>query len=163
MARLFLDCDGVVADWRAGVESLLGEKIKDGVMIPDRQWRKIRDCQRFFRTLPVLEGGYELVDYSRRLLEDGLITDLAFLTAIPGGNDMPWAFSDKVDWVREHFPEIPVFFGPYSKDKFHHCQPGDILIDDRKDNCASWNTVGGLAHRYRCWEDCRDWFKEIGL
>jgi hypothetical protein len=36
-------------------------------------------------------------------------------------------------------------FGPYSKDKHMHCQPGDILIDDRLSNVEEWRTAGGIA------------------
>jgi 5'(3')-deoxyribonucleotidase len=66
-----------------------------------------------------------------------------FLTAVPKGNDVPWAFYDKVVWVQNYFPDIPVMFGPFSKDKWQHCKPGDILIDDRKSNIAEWQAAGG--------------------
>ena len=36
-------------------------------------------------------------------------------------------------------------FGPYSKDKHQHCEPGDILIDDRSSNIEEWRAVGGIA------------------
>jgi hypothetical protein len=36
-------------------------------------------------------------------------------------------------------------FGPYSKDKQYHAQPGDILVDDRTSNCTEWNAVHGIA------------------
>ena len=36
-------------------------------------------------------------------------------------------------------------FGPFSKDKHVHCQPGDILIDDRASNIEEWSAAGGVA------------------
>jgi 5'(3')-deoxyribonucleotidase len=71
--------------------------------------------------------------------------DLKFLTAVPKGNDVPWAFNDKVQWAQSYFPSIPVFFGPFSKDKHVHCRPGDILIDDRLSNIEEWRAASGIA------------------
>jgi hypothetical protein len=68
-----------------------------------------------------------------------------FLTAVPHYNDVHWAFWDKMLWAQERYPDIPVHFGPYSQDKQKHCQPGDILVDDRPDNCENWIRVGGVA------------------
>ena len=36
-------------------------------------------------------------------------------------------------------------FGPYSKDKWQHCNAGDILIDDRQSNIDEWRAAGGIA------------------
>jgi hypothetical protein len=58
-----------------------------------------------------------------------------------------WAFWDKILWAQERYPDIPVHFGPYSEDKQKHCVPGDILVDDRPDNCQSWRDAGGIAVR----------------
>jgi hypothetical protein len=67
------------------------------------------------------------------------------LTAIPHKNDMHDTFHDKVDWMAERWPEVRVHFGPYSQDKQHHCEPGDILVDDRTSNCQEWAARGGIA------------------
>lgn len=67
------------------------------------------------------------------------------LTAIPHNNDMPDVYHDKIDWMRERWPEIRVHFGPYSHDKQVHCQPGDILVDDRPSNIAEWQAQGGIG------------------
>ncbi len=67
------------------------------------------------------------------------------MTAVPKGNDIQYAFFDKVEWAQKYFPGVPVFFGPYSKDKYQHCKVGDILIDDRISNIEEWRAAGGLA------------------
>ena len=59
---------------------------------------------------------------------------------------MPWAFYDKVIWAVKYFPDIPVMFGPHSTDKYKHCQKGDILVDDRLDNCQAWTQAGGISY-----------------
>ena len=72
--------------------------------------------------------------------------DVRFLTAIPRQNDVPWAFHDKTVWIRARWPEVPVFFGPYSNDKHQHCKSADdVLIDDRPSNVDEWLAAGGKA------------------
>jgi hypothetical protein len=73
---------------------------------------------------------------------------------------MPFAAWDKVLWAIERFERIPVLFGPFSHDKWRHCTPGDILIDDRTSNCSEWRSAGGLSHIYRTWEGCRPWLEQ---
>ncbi len=145
MTALYLDMDGVVADWAQGASDFLGYTLPDpNARYPDQDWQRLKDHGRLFKTLPRVPKADQLVNLAREF-RDQLGYDLAFLTAIPHGNDMPWTFTDKVLWAQEQFPDIPVFFGPYSRDKAQHCRPGDILVDDRRDNCKSWRAQGGIA------------------
>jgi hypothetical protein len=161
MANLYLDMDDVVADWMEVAFGITGIRWAYGERIPDDKWRKLSEDARFYRDLPLKPGANELVDYCRNLLATGKIDNLNFLTALPHDSTMPFASYDKVHWGDKNFPGIPVFIGPYSHDKWRHCKPGDILIDDRHSNCAEWRTAGGLAHEYRTWEECQVWFDSI--
>ena len=161
---IYLDMDDVVADWQQAAEDYLGLTwAKDTERLPDDQWRKIREYSRFYRDLPVRQGAGELVDWCRRYvgrnshLHEEL--GLAFLSAIPHQNDMPWAISDKVFWADRYFPGIPVFLGPYSRDKQQHCRPGDILIDDRESNILEWRAAGGRGHIYKDVSECILWLE----
>jgi len=111
--------------------------------------------------LPIKPGAIELVNYCREAVADGLADDLRFLTALPHDYSVPYASYDKVLWATERFERIPVLFGPYSHDKWKHCQPGDILIDDRTSNCVEWENAGGHSHIYRTWEACKPWLEQI--
>jgi hypothetical protein len=94
-----------------------------------------------------MQGADQLVTIARKY-RDTLGWELIFLTAIPHGNDMPWSFWDKFTWAQQHYPDIPVWFGPYSQDKHLRVRtPGDILVDDRLDNCSAWTGAGGLAFK----------------
>jgi 5'(3')-deoxyribonucleotidase len=101
---------------------------------------------RLFRHLPKMPQADEMVNLARKIRDD-LGYELIFLTAIPHYNDVHWAFWDKMLWAQERYPDIPVHFGPYSEDKKKHCIAGDILVDDRPDNCQSWKEAGGVAIR----------------
>ena len=147
MTTLFLDMDGVVADWTTGAARVVGYQLDNpNQYYPKDDWERIRNHQRMFRDLPLMPGANELVDVARRF-RDNLNYELIFLTAIPHYNDIHWAFWDKFIWAQQYFPDIPVHFGPYSGDKQRHCQPGDILVDDRPDNCEQWQAAGGRAVR----------------
>ena len=154
--------DDVVADWHTAAQDFLKMRWnRDNERIPQEDWDKIKMNARFYRDLPVKDDAFDLVNFCRDAVANGLTDDLRFLTALPRNNDMQYAAYDKVLWATERFERIPVMFGPYSHDKWHHCQPGDILIDDRTSNCTEWINAGGLAHIYRTWEGCKPWLEQI--
>jgi 5'(3')-deoxyribonucleotidase len=158
--KIYLDMDDVVADWLTQAYTILGKQWAQGARIPQNEWNKLKDDQRFYRNLPLKPGAHELVQYCQNLVSTGRAESLAFLTAIPHDYSVPYAPQDKVWWANDHFPGIPVFIGPFSHDKWRHCKPGDILIDDRISNCEEWQRQGGLAHIYKNWSDCRAWLEE---
>jgi len=143
MPTLYLDMDGVVADFDEYAARTLGVPPSEGIY-PDSIWKQLAQNPRIYRDLIPTPYAYQLY---RECVNFCLKKDYnwAFLTAVPKGNDVKYAFYDKVEWVQKHFPGTPVFFGPYSKDKHQHCQAGDILIDDRTSNCEEWTAAGGIA------------------
>lgn len=159
--NIYLDMDDVVADWMGAARAMVHRSWEYGERIPDKDWNKIKARERFYRDLPVKDGAYDLVNYCQTAVAQGLADRLTFLTAIPHDDTIQYAVNDKVWWAHEHFPLIPVFIGPYSFDKYKHCRPGDILIDDRHSNCAEWRAAGGHSHEYRTWEICKPWLEEI--
>ena len=142
---LYLDMDGVVADWITGSGNILGYRLTHpNDMYPAEDWAKLKFHKHLFWELPKVDLSDDLVALARRF-RDELDYELLFLTAIPHNNDMPWAFHDKIKWAEQYWPDIPVHFGPYSREKNHHCKPGDILVDDREDNCQAWTQAGGRS------------------
>jgi hypothetical protein len=154
---IYLDMDDVVADWMIHAKKIVNRDWNYGERIPESDWAKVKADTRFYRDLPLKAGAHDLVQYCRDLVSNGSATGLAFLTALPHDYSVPFAAMDKVFWADKRFPGIPVFIGPYSHDKWRHCKPGDILIDDRHSNCAEWRSAGGYAHEYRTWEECKEW------
>lgn len=153
--------DDVVADWHIAAQDFLKMRWnRDNERIPQEDWDKIKMNARFYRDLPLKDDAFDLVNFCRDAVADGMADDLRFLTALPRNNDMQYAAYDKVLWATERFERVPVMFGPYSHDKWRHCQPGDILIDDRTSNCTEWINAGGLAHIYRTWEGCKPWLEQ---
>jgi len=150
MPTLYLDMDGVLADFNALARQTLKATRQDEHDAaqrgrwPQEEWTKLKSVPNFYRKLPKTDIADELVTLARRF-RDKLGWDIRVLTAIPKNNDMPDAFQDKMEWMQEHYPDIRVHFGPYSKDKQHHAREGDYLVDDRTDNCREWTVAGGRA------------------
>jgi 5'(3')-deoxyribonucleotidase len=143
MTTLYIDMDGVVADFDEYAARTLGVPPSQGIY-PDEVWYKLASNTRLYRDLIKTEYADQLVE---ECLDLALTKnyEILFLTAVPKGNDVKWSFYDKVLWAQQYFPDIAVMFGPYSKDKWQHCKPGDILIDDRISNIDEWRAAGGIA------------------
>lgn len=147
MTTLYLDMDGVVADFDEYAYRTLGLPPSDGVYAQE-DWVKLAENPRIYRDLVKTPYADDLVHFCKEYCTKHSY-DLKFLSAVPKGNDVPWSFYDKVNWARNYYPTIPVFFGPFSKDKWQRCEPGDILIDDRSSNIVAWIGRGGrgILHR----------------
>lgn len=147
MTTLYLDMDGVVADFDEYAYRTLGLPPSEGVY-PEDVWVKLAANPRIYRDLVKTPYADDLVHFCKEYCHKHEY-NLKFLSAVPKGNDVPWSFYDKVNWAREYYPTIPVFFGPFSKDKWQRCEPGDILIDDRVSNITAWMSKGGrgILHR----------------
>jgi 5'(3')-deoxyribonucleotidase len=145
--KIFLDMDGVVADFnlyaRSKIQPLQSPKIMEDVWEPV-EWKKIKTIPHLYRNLPKTAFADTIVNIARNF-RDELNWGLYMLTAIPKNNDVPDVFQDKIEWMQEYYPDIPVRFGPYSYDKKYHAQPGYILVDDRTSNCQEWQQYGGTS------------------
>lgn len=133
--------DGVVADFDGYARKVVRSNPVDSKW-KDEDWREISKNPRLYRDLEKTAEADILVEFCQDICSMYQF-DLFFLTAVPRGNDMPWAFHDKMVWVQKYFPTIPLRFGPYAKDKWQHCCLRDILIDDRPSNILEWNNAGG--------------------
>jgi hypothetical protein len=144
---IHVDMDGVVADFDAFVLKHMGRTFEhsSGPGADSEMWDFLQTVDRLYYKLPATSYAKELWDFV-----NSIGCQVKILTAIPRRTTMPTAEQDKRDWVREYLdPNAYVAIGPYSRDKWKHAKPGDILIDDRPDNIADWITKGngfGILH-----------------
>lgn len=143
MNSLYIDMDGVVADFDRYANQKLGVGPSEG-KYPQNVWEILIENPRLYRDLEPTPYATKLYDFCRKTAKK-LDYRVAFLTAIPKKNDVQHAMYDKVNWAQKYFPDTPVFFGPYSRDKQNHCKALDILIDDRSDNIKEWKETGGVG------------------
>jgi 5'(3')-deoxyribonucleotidase len=152
MPTIYLDMDGVLADFNSKAALILQASKQEKLQAQqsghwkEQDWEKLKKYPNLFRSLDKTEIADDLVNLAKKFKSE-LGWDLFILTAVPRNNDVPDSFQDKFEWIQEHYPDIRIRFGPYSADKFKHAKPGDILVDDRKDNCNQWAAAKGIAVR----------------
>jgi hypothetical protein len=131
--RLFLDADGVLADFDEGVRRLLGMEAREFEAKYGRHefWRRIAKGKNFYGTLPELPDAPLLFDAVKHLKP-------TILTGLPLGN---WAAGQKVQWAAEHFPGVPIITC-MARDKHKHMKPGDVLVDDREKHRGAYEAAG---------------------
>jgi len=131
--QLFLDLDGVLADFDAGVEALLGMSASDYEQKKSKRdfWFRLMRADNFYGSLP------EMTD--ARLLFDAVAhLDPIILTGLPIGR---WAAPQKERWVAEHFPGTPVIT-TMARDKHKHMKAGDMMVDDRENHTSNYQDAG---------------------
>lgn len=133
MPELFLDLDGVLADFDRGAELVLGMPAarfeqRHGIR---EFWRRLARADSFYARLPEMPDARELWDAVAHLHP-------TILTGLPLGK---WAAPQKVAWCEEHFPRVPVITC-MARDKHRYMDRGDVLVDDREKHRAAYEAEG---------------------
>jgi 5'(3')-deoxyribonucleotidase len=131
--RLFLDADGVLADFDLGARKLLGMKPKEFIAKHGRGtfWKRLANAKNFYGTLPEMPDARLLFDAVKHL-------EPTILTGLPLGR---WAAPQKVEWAAGHFPGVPIITC-MAADKHKHMYPGDVLVDDREKHREAFEAAG---------------------
>lgn len=138
--QLYLDCDGVLADFDRGASELLG---MPPALFQKRRgigtfWRELARHPDFYGTLPLMPDANELFEAVRHLQP-------VILTGLPLGK---WAAPQKIRWAAEHFPGTQILT-VMAVDKRNHAQRGDILVDDQRKHAHLWEEAGGVFVHHR--------------
>lgn len=138
--QLYLDCDGVLADFDKGATALLGlppdnYEQKHG---PGRFWQKLASAPDFYFGLPLLPDAMELFEGVKHLHP-------IILTGLPQGN---WAADQKVRWAAQYFPGTRIIT-TLARNKRDHASEGDVLVDDQDRHRHRWEEIGGIFIRHR--------------
>ncbi|WP_316235038.1 MULTISPECIES: 5' nucleotidase, NT5C type [unclassified Bradyrhizobium] len=134
---IYVDLDGVLADFDAAAEAILGTNNiykYEFIWGADKFWQKLNTKPKFFRELPKKHDADRLWSAIKHLKP-------TILTALPRENPERVA-EQKQDWVAKHFYGTDVITCQ-TKDKPNYCKPGDVLIDDRAVNRDAWIKAGG--------------------
>ena len=138
--RLFLDADGVLADFDAGATRLLGMSPRAFEAKHGRGtfWKRLASAENFYGTLREMPDARLLFDAVKHLKP-------TILTGLPLGS---WAAPQKVEWAAEHFPGVPIITC-MARDKHRHMAGADVLVDDSERHMAAWEEAGGIYILHR--------------
>jgi hypothetical protein len=129
--QVFLDLDGVFADFDARVMRLTGKH--PGELSRNDLWKAVNRDKRFFAELELIEGCMLLWEATRDM-------EPIFLTGAPSSRVFQ---EQKREWVARIFgPEFAVHVVP-KKLKQEFSGPGKVLIDDTPVNIEQWEARGG--------------------
>ena len=122
MKRIYIDLDGVIADFEKGREDHPLGKVSPYIGRPDK-------LPGLFENLEPIEGAISSVN----LLLESLDFDIYFLSTAPWDN--PDAWTHKRLWIAKYFDE-KLIRKRLILCHFKNFLSGDYLIDDRRHNGA---------------------------
>ena len=155
MPKLFLDCDGVLADFDAYATRVLGLPPREFEARHGRKefWRRIAGHPDYFFRLPLMPDARELWEAVAHLHP-------VILTGVPIGN---WAAPQKMRWAAEHFPGARMITTMARAKREHMEAPGDILVDDTLTYRTLWEEAGGVFVHHRSARESLEALRALGL
>ena len=137
-SRLFLDMDGVLADFdRAAIPLMDGynpeefeRKFGSKVF-----WERVNSNPNFFLELELMQDAMQLYDAVKHL-RPIILTGMS--------RDMQGHINHKLDWGLKHFGREQIVICCQASKKSQFCLPNDIIVDDRKIYKHLWEKKGGI-------------------
>ncbi|WP_207538504.1 HAD family hydrolase [Sabulicella rubraurantiaca] len=151
MVALFLDLDGVLADFDRGVLAVTGRRPEE---LPLKtMWAALSRAPAFFDTLEFMEDAEVLWRFCAPHKP-------TILTGLPLGS---WAPEQKRRWVARmlgaHVPIITCM----SRDKPRWSGRGHVLVDDRASAREGWERKGGTFIHHRSARESIAALQELGF
>ena len=139
---IFVDMDGVLADFLKGCEEYIGHPItNDDKAHPQYDLRKEElTNKRLFANLPPMIDMYDLIAYIKHT---GCPWEI--LTAAGVVNRELVVF-DKKSWIKKYVdPSVVVNCTFTGSQKAAYAMKKNVLIDDRPKNIEAWENAGGIG------------------
>ena len=149
--KLFLDLDGVLADFDRRIMDIFGKlphQIHPGYM-----WSTLAKTDGFYRHLPWIGEGKDLWNTLS-------VFGPVILTGVPRGK---WAVAQKLDWCERELGSKTEVITCYTREKPEKagelCPEGiiPVLIDDRDKILEAWEKMSGIFIHHKNVQDslCR--------
>jgi beta-phosphoglucomutase-like phosphatase (HAD superfamily) len=148
--RIFLDMDGVIADFNKkykemfGIEPSVAEKHKKF----EPFFNEFIDKQAF-ANLELMPDAINLINYLRNT---GIPIEILSSTASERRDAQ--IRPQKMKWLKDHHIEFPVILVPGARLKQQYATPNSILIDDTPRNIDEWRSAGGIGILYTDYISC---------
>ena len=163
--KIYLDMDGVLADFERGIRELCGvEPVKQGARRPqeeDIMWEKARLVGHFYDKLLPMPGALEMFQQIYEKYGDRC----EILTGIPKPRrGLTTAGEDKIAWVRRFLSADIAVHIVFREEKKNYCKgKGCILIDDYDKNIREWTENGSTGVLHISVEETMEKLREMGI
>lgn len=154
--KVYLDMDGVLADFVAGYNRVAGTRYAPGDQLPhpsqDPTLKKITGTD-FFARLPKFASADALV----RMVVDQFGHYNICSSPLRGDHENSAAM--KTQWLQRHLQPQPQQIIITSRKEKHARQPDgtpNILVDDKPENIQRWQDAGGVGILYNAATDSLD-------
>lgn len=148
MKKLFVDIDGVLADFDDKWLELYGVHPKDGFNKTD--WKDFCLTGQF-GFLKLFPGATQLIEYLTEV--DSRRGVSVILLGSTGGYDFhSMVCRQKLDWLNKHNIKFNAVLVPGKRFKRFHATPNSMLVDDHPENCAEFIEYGGDSCLYTGFE-----------
>ncbi len=165
-SKIYLDMDGVLADFDRGVRELCrmeppNQNGKGDPKQDDAMWEAIREIGHFYDRLELMPGAKEMFDAIYAKYGDRC----EILTGIPKEKrGIVTAGEDKTNWTHRLLAKDIRVNIVYREQKPEYCKGKDcILIDDLESNIREWETMGGTGILNTSAEETLRELEQLGL
>lgn len=153
---VYLDMDGVLADFFGGLEKFYG--VKHWKMLKEQSILGLKDTD-FFYTLDSFDTAGQLIELVQKMSE----SDWGICSS-PLRDDHYNSGYWKRRWLDDRcwLPSIDKLIFTTGKHRYAVNKldgKPNILIDDKPSNVDAWNKAGGIAIRYQANEDSLDYVR----
>ena len=141
--HFFVDLDGVLADFDAGVQALFGRSPDE--LPPPVLWSRLAKTPGFYNELEWMNDGKELWNFVVKF-------GPTILTGLPRGT---WAEPQKRSWCKRELGENVPVIACLSKEKPEKAKATvakgivPVLIDDRQSLQEAFEAIGGIFVHHR--------------
>lgn len=176
--KIYFDMDGVLVDFEYGARNICqnfadlnhpSEDLSPEQREAKRQfWMKIEQQDDFWRKLPVMDGAEQLLSVAKS------VSEIFILSKTPGKKHfingekyVQFVADEKRKWVLKHmgkfFDDERIIICDGKKGALAKPMPEDILIDDRCENIAEWESCGGRGILFVNASDCTNKLKNLNV
>ena len=151
IAKIFVDMDGVLADFNGSFDILNGLKgqtareyeLTHGTVA---LWEKIYSVPNFFLDMRPFDHTTDLWSLC------SFVSDQVVVLSTPSRTNSPICMLQKRQWLDKHIgKDVGAIFDAA---KYRYAEFARILIDDSPKKIKAWEEAGGIGHLFTDYDSC---------
>ncbi len=156
LIKLFLDCDGVLADFDKLFIECTGmhPRVYESTYGDKSFWKVCEDHGDFFYALNPMPDAFQLFDAVSHLNP----------TILTGASNNTWAVDQKTRWAAKYFPGTEIIVTRSKTKRDHmHADKHNIIVDDWDKYKHLWEELGGTFIIHTSADDSINQLRKLGI